>query len=80
MTFNEKQEILTKNLLEFSKKEFLASKQKELTTLEISRLCCESLASVDDIFKELIRALALYFALIDLNKSFLACHNNSLSK
>ena len=51
MTFNEKQRILTENLREFSKKQSLASAQKELTALEISRLCSESLSSLDDILE-----------------------------
>lgn len=53
MTFNEKQKILSENIREFAKKQALASKQMELTALEISKLYCESLTNINDIFEAL---------------------------
>ena len=49
MTFEEKNNILTQNLREFSKKQDIASQQKELTALDLALLYCEAYKKADDI-------------------------------
>ena len=53
MTLVERKTILTENLCEFSKKQTIASKQKELTVLELAKLYCEIYADADDILAAL---------------------------
>lgn len=53
MTSEQKQSILAKNLCEFNKKQIIASRQKELTVLELARLYCDIYTKTDDILNAL---------------------------